>query len=247
MPAESPCSKRLCEAAWRGMYHLRKCVDRIQGWLERQFPDWAHRRNIRKWDRQWNNPAFNPFWKTDHPQREFLEATDSGWFARSELIIDLGCGNGEVSRWLADKGFKVLGVDYSRAAVENCRRLSAAQRNAPIFALADLCDPDLQLKPAGSLIDRGCFHRIPDKFLPVFAKNVARATIPGGHFLLLSGTFQRADFSHYRGARSEEQLKGHVGRLFETYFAIDRAEPASINAGEGKESMPAVAFWMTRK
>lgn len=230
-----------------GMYRLRKFLDWTGGWLERQFPDWAHRRHLRKWDRQWKNPEFNPFWKTDKPQREFLEAINSGWFAQTERIIDLGCGNGEVSRWLAEKGFKVLGVDYSRAAVENCRRLSATQPNAPAFEVADLCDPDLHLEPAHGLIDRGCFHRIPEKFLPVFAENVARATIPGGHFLLLSGTFQRADFSHYRGARSEEQLKDHVERLFGTYFTIERAESASINAGEGKESMPAMAFWMTRE
>ncbi len=229
------------------MYSLREFLGRTQGWLETRFPEWAHRRHLQKWDRQWTDPEFNPFWKTERPQKEFIEAIDSGWFSKTERIIDLGCGNGEVSRWLADQGFAVLGVDYSSVAVENCRRLSAAQPNAPTFAVADLCDPDLQLEPAGSLIDRGCLHRIADKLWPVVAKNIARATIQGGHFLLLAGTFQRSDFAHYRGARTEEQLKAHVERVFGSYFAIDRAESAVFNATEGEDAMPAVAFWMVRK
>jgi SAM-dependent methyltransferase len=229
------------------MYYLRKLLDSTQGWLEKQFPDWAHRRHLQKWDRQWNNPEFKPFWKTDQPQKELMEAIATGWFSKAEKIIDVGCGNGEVSRWLADQGFRVLGVDYSSSAIENCRRLSSGQVNAPVFEVADLCSPSLRLEAAGSLIDRGCFHRIADNFLPIFARNIAQATKEGGHFLLLSGTFQRSDFAHYRGARTEEQLGDHVEKVFGEYFAIDRAESAVINATQGEDAMPAVAFWMVRK
>lgn len=229
------------------MYHLRKLIDWSQGWTERQFPDWTHRRHLQKWDRQWNNPKFSPFWKTDEPQKEILEAIATGWFSKTQRTIDVGCGNGEVSRWLANHGFSVLGIDYSAAAIENCRRLSVGQPNAPAFQVADLCLPGLQVEAAGNLIDRGCFHRIADNFLAVFAKNIARATVGGGHFLLLSGTFQRSDFAHYRGARSEEQLRDHVERIFGAYFTIERAESAVINATKGEDAMPSVAFWMSRK
>jgi hypothetical protein len=76
---------------------------------------------------------------------------------------------------------------------------------------------------------------------------VARAAQPGGHFLLLSGTFQDARFADYRGARSEPELRRHVEEIFGEYFTVDRAEPAVINASEDQEAMPAVAFWLTRK
>jgi SAM-dependent methyltransferase len=229
------------------MDNRRNLASRLQGWIEQLFPNWTHRRHRHRWDRQWVNPEFSPFWKTDQPQRELVEAIDSGWFPKNQRVIDVGCGNGELSRWLAAQGFAVLGLDYSAAAIENCRHLSAGQPNAPIFEVADLCDEDLRLEPAFSLIDRGCFHRIVGNLRPVFAQNIADATVQGGHLLLLAGTFQDARVVNYSGVRSEQQLREHVGEIFGDHFIIERAEPALINAREGQEATPAVAFWMVRK
>jgi SAM-dependent methyltransferase len=228
------------------MSFLGKLVNRLQGGVESLFPNWSHKRHRAKWERQWANPEYNPFWKTEQPQKELIEAIESGWFAKGERVIDVGCGNGEVSRWLAEQGFPVLGVDYSAAAIDNCRRLSKGQGKPIEFDVADLCDKDLHLPAAASLIDRGCFHRIPDNFRPTYALNLARATLPGGHFLMLCGTFQDARFANYRGARSEPALKEHVNSLFGNHFTVQRAEPAVINASGDQEAMPALAFWMER-
>ena len=224
-----------------------KLANQLQGAVESFFPSWSHRRRRAKWERQWANPEYNPFWKTDEPQNELIEAINSGWFPKGQLVIDVGCGKGEVSRWLAEQAFPVLGIDYSTAAIENCRRLSADQGKAIEFEVADLCDKDLRLPTAPSLIDRGCFHRIPDNFRPTYARNLARATASGGHFLLLCGTFQHPRFKNYRGARSEPELKEHISSTFGPYFSIERAEPSVINANQEHEAMPAIAFWMVRK
>jgi hypothetical protein len=140
-----------------------------------------------------------------------------------------------------------VGLDWSAAAIDNCRRLSALQPNAPIFEVADLCREDLRLEPAFSLIDRGCFHRIVGNLRHVFAENITRATVKGGHFLLLAGTFQHSRFSNYHGVRSEQELRKHIEEICGNSFAIERAQPAIINATEGEEAMPALAFWMVRR
>ena len=229
------------------MENRRTLAGRLQGRIERLFPNWTHRRHRHRWDRQWAKPEFSPFWKTDQPQKELVEAIKSGWFPKNQRIIDVGCGNGEVSRWLADRGFAVLGIDYSAAAIENCRRLAAGQPNPPTFEVADLCDENLRLEPAFSLIDRGCFHRIVANLRPVFAQTIARATVEGGHLLLLAGTFQDARVVNYSGVRSEQELREHVEEIFGNHFIIERAESALINASQGQEATPAVAFWMVRK
>jgi SAM-dependent methyltransferase len=229
------------------MNYLRKMLSRLQGWIEERFPNWAHRRHRDKWERQWANPKYNPFWKTEQPQPEIDEAIRSGWFQKDNRVIDIGCGNGEVSRWLAEQDFPVLGIDYSAAAIENCRRLSAGQGKSISFEVADLCDETLELPTCASLVDRGCFHRIADNFRPVYAHNIARATVSDGHFLLLCGTFQDPRFVSYRAARSEPELKAHIESIFGDYFTVERADPAVINAKKDQEAMPAMAFWMVRK
>jgi len=225
----------------------RKLVNQLLGAVENFFPNWSHRRLRAKWERQWADPEYDPFWKTEEPQKELIEAINSGWFPKGQLVIDVGCGEGEVSRWLAEGAFPVLGIDYSAAAIENCRRLSADEGKAIEFKVADLCDKDIRLPTAPSLIDRGCFHRIPDHFRPTYARNLARATASGGHFLLLCGTFEHSNFKDYRWARSESELKEHISSTFGPYFSIERAEPAAINANQEQEAMPAIAFWMVRK
>ena len=224
-----------------------RLVRRVRGRIEELFPNWAHRRRRRSWERRWGNPEYSPFWKTNEPQKEFVEAIDSGWFPRNQRIIDVGCGGGEVSRWLAEQGFRVLGVDFSAAAIERCRCDSAGQPNAPIFEVADLCGEELELEPAYSLLDRGCFHRIVENLRPVYARNIARATVEGGHFLLVAGRFHDTRLPNYIAARSERELQEHIEEIFGDYFAIDRAEPAMINATEGAEAMLSMAFWMVRK
>src|SRR2546430_6031186 len=130
------------------MKNRRTLARRLHGCIEQLFPNWAHRQDQNRWERGWLNTEFSPFWKTDQPQKELVDAIESGWFPKNRRVIDVGCGNGEVSRWLAGQGFAVLGLDYSPAAVENCRRLSAGHHNAPTFEVADLCGENLRLDPA---------------------------------------------------------------------------------------------------
>jgi SAM-dependent methyltransferase len=224
-----------------------KLVNRVKGWTEQIFPKWMHRRHRHIWERKWANPEFRPLWKTDQPPRELVDAIESGWFPKDQRVIDIGCGNGEVSRWLAGQGLAVLGLDYSTEAIKNCRRLSAGRPNAPAFEFADLCQKDLRLEPAFSLIDRGCFHRIVRKLRSSFAQNIARITVKDGHFLLIAGTFQDPRVVHYGGVRSDRQLREHVEEIFGNYFTIKRADTTAIKAVAGQEGKPAVAFWMVRK
>jgi SAM-dependent methyltransferase len=215
------------------MANRRTLVNRLEAYLEPLFPNWMHRRYRDRWERRWLNPEFSPFWKTNQPQKELVDAIESGWFPKNRLVIDVDCGNGEISRWLAGQGFAVLGLDYSAAAIENCRRLSAGHPNAPTFEVVDVCGEDLRLEPVFSLIDRGCFHRIVRNLRPVFVQNIAKATVEGGHFLLVAGTLQHARVANYGTARSEQHLREHVGEIFGNHFIIERAERALINASKG--------------
>lgn len=221
-------------------------VNRVQGLVEDRLPHWAHFYHRRKWDRKWSRPDYKPFWRTDAPQKELVEAIASGWFRKDDCILDIGCGGGEVSRWLAGNGFATLGIDYSLTAVNICRQLSGEMNLKLRFEIVDICGEVGQFEPMASVVDRGCFHRIPKRFQPIYVRSLARLTSAGAHFLLIAATYQRRGFTHHRDVRSVERLHREMEQLFGDYFSIERAESTMINADEGREPMPAAAFWMMR-
>ncbi|GAA2770774.1 class I SAM-dependent methyltransferase [Streptomyces rameus] len=59
---------------------------------------------------------------------------------RDRTIVDLGCGNGTQTRYLATRFARAVGVDLSHAAVEHARR--AANGDSVEFQQLDLTDTD---------------------------------------------------------------------------------------------------------
>jgi SAM-dependent methyltransferase len=72
----------------------------------------------------WPSNAFNEVW--DERQRTLIERAMGDLRGRS--VVDVGCGTGRVSRWLAEqRGARhVVGIDFSPATVEAARRESSA-------------------------------------------------------------------------------------------------------------------------
>lgn len=55
------------------------------------------------------------------PTSEFEEVLkETTW--RGKTILDVGCGTGKFAYIMAEKGAKVLGIDYSKMAIETARR-----------------------------------------------------------------------------------------------------------------------------
>jgi len=62
------------------------------------------------------------------PREELVGLVDSGVLTPEALppgrALDLGCGSGANSVFLAERGFETVGVDFSRTALEKARRLA---------------------------------------------------------------------------------------------------------------------------
>jgi SAM-dependent methyltransferase len=102
--------------------------------------------------------------------------------------LDLGCGTGTTSIYLAAHGWDVAGVDFAPNAIRRARR-AARQRNLPgtaQFLSADVSRPDLlDHAPAFDLVvDVGCLHGLNAAQRSGYAANVTRLTRPGAAFLL---------------------------------------------------------------
>ena len=100
--------------------------------------------------------------------------------------IDLAAGAGRNSVWLAERGWRVTAVDFSRVGLDRGRNLATARgvEAARIeWIVADLCD----YEP-----DRGSFHLVLVAYLQVGAElraavlaRAAAALAPGGTVLVV--------------------------------------------------------------
>lgn len=96
--------------------------------------------------------------------------------------LELACGRGEASVWLADHGLDVLGVDVSPVAIAAARALAAGNGLDARFEVVDLDDG----LPPGPPVDVLLCHRFRD---PTLYAAMAERLAPGGLLLVavLSG------------------------------------------------------------
>ena len=98
--------------------------------------------------------------------------------APGSRVIDLGCGNGALTRKLAQRGYDVLGIDASPQMIELARadapELAFEQGDAVRFSLS---------RPADAIFSNAVFHWIGAGEQDALAANLARNLAPGGELV----------------------------------------------------------------
>lgn len=100
---------------------------------------------------------------------------------KSGRVLELGCGAGDLSLWLAVQGYQVTGIDISPFAIEwardKCqeRGLGAAFQIGNVLALNAISDDLFDL-----VIDSYCFHCIIAADRALFLENARQVLRPQG-------------------------------------------------------------------
>ena len=133
-----------------------------------------------RWDQKYAGIEFEP----TLPPSQFVAAELSG--LPPGRALDLAAGHGRHTVWLAEHGWQVTAVDFSRAGLDKARKLSAARGvtdGQVDWVVADLTD----FQP-----DRGAFTLVLVAYLQVGAAlrakvlaGAATALAPGGTLLVI--------------------------------------------------------------
>jgi len=126
-----------------------------------------------------------PTWDIGRPQGAIVRLATAGSIAGP--VLDVGCGTGENSLYLAALGHDVVGIDLARAAVE--KALAKASRRAAGGSLEFLVWDALRVAELGrtfqTAVDVGLFHCLQPDQRPKYAAGLHDALIPGGRAFLL--------------------------------------------------------------
>jgi SAM-dependent methyltransferase len=97
--------------------------------------------------------------------------------------LDVGCGAGVFSVWLAQQGMTVTGIDLFPEAIEMGRALASRSRIAVEFARTDLFayEPG---HPFELVFDSGCLHSLVGGDVASYRRQVLRWLAPGGDYVL---------------------------------------------------------------
>ena len=103
-------------------------------------------------------------------------------------ILDLGCGSRDLSIYLAQLGYQVVGIDFVEKAIANAREKASSLPPQVAryldFQVADALKPSLLQRQFGAVVDSGFYHLFDPEQCDQLVNEVARTLLPGGHYYL---------------------------------------------------------------
>jgi len=123
--------------------------------------------------------------KPSGPVPEFIKfVQEQGFVPDHTNVLDLGCGKGRNSIWVASQGFNVTGTDFAPQAIEEARKRIPGQLNNVHFEVIDLTevwpykDGSFQM-----IMDCNTTICVPNPGRRIAIEEAHRVLIPGGYYL----------------------------------------------------------------
>jgi ubiquinone/menaquinone biosynthesis C-methylase UbiE len=123
-------------------------------------------------------------WFTATAGQELVTLVRDGAIQRGDQVVELGCGPGVESLFLAVHGMHVTGVDRSPAALAIGKRLQEIYGVEVKWVEGDIIDVPLPDGCADVVSDSFIFHNVRPSKRDRYASEVNRLLRPGGLFVL---------------------------------------------------------------
>lgn len=154
--------------------------------------------------------------------------------------LDLGCGTGTNSLYLARHGWDVSGVDFAAPAIARAREKRAQMgtlSGAVRFQRGDVTHLEaLDLHgPYDLVLDMGCLHGIAPAGRERYAAQVTRLTRPGALLMVYALAPTRL------GRRTIGMTQDDMRALFTLGWSIERVEP-----GQNPNGRASAWYWLVR-
>jgi 2-polyprenyl-3-methyl-5-hydroxy-6-metoxy-1,4-benzoquinol methylase len=164
-------------------------------------------------------------WELGRPRPILVEFVEKGLIKKGKAL-DICCGAGTNTVYLAEKGFEVTGVDISLKAIEYAKK-KAEQADVKIdFRVQNFLGLSFGDGKFDFVFNMGCVHHVEIEDRTKLIKGVHRVLKNGSVYLLTS-------FSYKNGPAWNHFTKKQIIDLFSDYFEIDEIRHISSIEGDG--------------
>jgi cyclopropane fatty-acyl-phospholipid synthase-like methyltransferase len=186
--------------------------------------------------------GFTP-WDTGAVPAELVELIEGDSPLPRGRALDLGCGTGTQSVYLAQQGWDVTGVDAIDKPLRRARARAAAAKVSVNWVRGDVArlssaglDPGFDL-----MFDRGCFHGLSAAERAAYATAVSELSAPGGTLLMMAFAPNTVRFGP--SGASEDELAA----LFAGWEISSTAADAGPDPGGPLRDVPRRWYRFTRE
>lgn len=135
------------------------------------------------WDLDYESGDFR-HWEPSPSSPELAALISAGLIAKKAKILDVGCGGGLDTIFMAQCGFSAVGVDLSKKALEIAKAREGKVHVKIDWLLGSVFNLPVKSQTIDFIMDRGLFHLIEDVNRAKYSSELFRVLRPQGRVLI---------------------------------------------------------------
>jgi ubiquinone/menaquinone biosynthesis C-methylase UbiE len=164
-----------------------------------------------EWDLVYRNyPLEELGWELGKPRPILVDYLRAGLLPKGK-VLDICCGAGTNTVYLAQNGFEVTGIDISKTAIEIAKRKAQKADVTINFLVESFIELPFSDSNFDFVWDMGCFHHVEEEQRSTFIKGIYRVLKTQGVYMLTCFSYKNGPgWNHF----TEQQLIDLFGNYF---------------------------------